>query len=119
MQAPSLDREIEAAAASLGDGFNIVGMNSMANASKHSRDTIARAQQPAQQFAQDEEADYDDGYNAHDDDDYSTVSQHECMTSPFIPRQSLLGDNLARPGAYSRELPHLCITLSNYLVDDN
>lgn len=70
MQAPSLDRGLKAAAASLLDWLITVGMNSMANASKQSRDAIARAQQLAQQFAKDEEDDYDDGCNAYNDDDY-------------------------------------------------
>lgn len=71
MQAPSLDRELQAAGVSLGDGLITAGLNSMTTASKQSRDATARAQQLAQQFAQDEEDDYDDGYNAaYDDDDY-------------------------------------------------
>ena len=70
MQAPSLNRELEAASSSLGDGLITVGMNYMANVSKQSRDAIGRTQQLAQRYAQDEEDDYDDGYNAYDSYDY-------------------------------------------------
>lgn len=64
MQAPSLDRELKAAGVSLDDGLIAVRMDSMTVASKQSRDAIARIQQLAQQFSQDEQDAYDDGYNA-------------------------------------------------------